>query len=84
LGLSGVAGQFLLSLAFSNAPAAVVTVFNYSGIVWATLFGWLLWDDWPAPVIWAGGSVVIFSNLFLVWREARLGRVTGARLRAKL
>ncbi|MEL7449009.1 MAG: DMT family transporter [Pseudomonadota bacterium] len=84
LGFSGLAGQFLLSVAFSKAPAAVVTVFNYSGIVWATFFGWLLWDDWPALVIWIGGSVVIFSNLFLVWREARLGRVTGARVRAKL
>ncbi|MDQ2696605.1 MAG: DMT family transporter, partial [Pseudomonadota bacterium] len=47
LGLSGALAQFLLATAFRHAQAAVVTVFNYSGIVWATLFGWLIWNDWP-------------------------------------
>ncbi len=34
---------------FRNAQAAIVTVFNYSSIVWATLFGWMIWNDWPLP-----------------------------------
>ena len=83
-GLSGALAQWFLSLAFSRAPAAVVTVFNYSGIVWATLFGWLIFNDWPVTAVWAGGSIVIASNLFMIWRESRKGTVTGARARAKL
>jgi drug/metabolite transporter (DMT)-like permease len=66
VGITGAAAQFLLSTAFRNAPATIVTVFNYSGIVWATLFGWLIW------------------NLLIIWRESRLGRITGDRVRAKL
>jgi drug/metabolite transporter (DMT)-like permease len=84
VGASGAAAQFLLSTAFSNAPAAIVTVFNYSGIVWATLFGWLIWDEWPLPLVFVGGSVIIVANLLIVWRESRLRKLTDARARAKL
>jgi drug/metabolite transporter (DMT)-like permease len=84
VGLSGAAAQWLLSVAFRNAKAAIVTVFNYSGIVWATLFGWLIWNDWPLPAVMAGAAIVIASNFLMIWREARLGRITEARLRAKL
>ncbi len=82
VGLTGALAQFLLSLAFSKAPAAVVTVFNYSGIIWATVFGWLIWAQWPGTAIWIGGSIVISSNLFMIWRENRLSKITGARIRA--
>lgn len=83
VGLSGAMAQWLLSIAFRNAQAAIVTVFNYSGIVWATLFGWLIWDDWPLPTVLAGASVVIASNALIIWRESRLRGITGARVRAK-
>ncbi len=84
VGLSGALGQWLLSLAFGRAPAAVVTVFNYTSIIWATLFGWLIFGDWPLPAVFAGAAIVIAANLFMVWRESRLGRVRGDRVRARL
>ncbi|HSD68692.1 MAG TPA: DMT family transporter [Woeseiaceae bacterium] len=75
VGLSGAAAQWLLSTAFRHAPAAIVTVFNYSGIVWSTLFGWMIWNEWPLPSVLAGAAVVIASNLLIIWREARLGKL---------
>ena len=83
LGLSGAAAQWLLSVAFRNAPAAIVTVFNYSGIVWATFFGWLIWNDWPLPAVLAGAAVVIASNGLVIWRESRTRTIKGDRIRAK-
>jgi len=83
VGLSGALAQWLLSVAFRNAPAAIVTVFNYSGIVWATAFGWLIWNDWPLPSVLAGAGIVIASNALIIWRESRRGAITGARIRAK-
>jgi drug/metabolite transporter (DMT)-like permease len=83
VGLSGALAQWLLSTAFRNAPAAIVTVFNYSGIVWATLFGWLIWNDWPLPSVLIGAAVVIASNGLIIWRESRARPITGARVRAK-
>ena len=84
IGLSGAAAQWLLSYAFRNAKVAVVTVFNYSSIVWATLFGWMIWNEWPLPTVIAGATIVIASNILMIWRETRLGRVSDARYRAKL
>ena len=83
VGLSGALAQLLLSTAFRHAPAAIVTVFNDSGIVWATLFGWLIWNDWPLPEVLIGAGIVIASNALIIWRESRVGRLTGARVRAK-
>ena len=84
VGLSGAAAQWLLSIAFRNARAAIVTVFNYSGIIWATLFGWMIWQEWPLPAVMAGAAVVIASNLLMIWRESRLGRLSEGRVRAEL
>ena len=84
VGLAGAAAQWLLSTAFRNARAAIVTVFNYSSIVWATLIGWMIWNEWPAPVVMAGAAVVIASNILMIWRESRLRKISDARFRAKL
>lgn len=78
LGLTGVLAQFLLSNAYKYAEAAVVTVFNYSGIIWATLFGWAIWNEWPTSTILTGAIVVIASNVFIVYREHKLARMKRA------
>lgn len=84
VGLSGSAAQWCLSTAFRNAPAAIVAVFNYSGIIWSTFFGWMIWNEWPLPIVFVGAAIVIASNLLMIWRENRVGRISDARLRAKL
>ena len=84
VGLSGAGAQWCLTVAFRHAQASIVTVFNYSGIVWATLFGWLIWGEFPLPLVIIGATIVVLSNAVVIWREARQRRITGARVRAKL
>lgn len=83
LGLSALTAQFLLTIAYKNAEASIVTIFNYTGIIWASLFGWLIWNDWPALTIWIGGAIVIMCNIFIIWRESHLRKMTGARTKAE-
>lgn len=71
VGLSGAAAQWLLSVAYKNAPAAVVTVFNYTSVIWATLFGWMIWDEWPLPAVMTGAAIIIASSILIIWRESR-------------
>jgi drug/metabolite transporter (DMT)-like permease len=73
-GVSGAFAQVLLSIAYKYAPVALVTIFNYTGIVWATAYGWFIWGDWPGAPIWIGASIIIASSLFIVWRENHLAR----------
>lgn len=72
IGMTGLAGQAFLSGAFRYAPASLVTIFNYTGLIWATFFGWWLWHDWPGMTVWIGGSIVIAANMFIVLRERYL------------
>lgn len=71
VGLSGAAAQWLYSIALRFAPAAVVAVINYTSLIWAILFGWLIWNDWPVPIVFAGAAIVISANGLIVWRENR-------------
>jgi len=47
---------------------------DYSGLVWATLYGWLLFGVLPTPYTWAGAPIIIASGLYIVYRERRLRR----------
>lgn len=74
-GISGAFGQILLSIAYKYAPAALVTIFNYTGIVWAAAYGWFIWGDWPDAAVWTGAGIIIASSLFIVWRENRMAKL---------
>jgi drug/metabolite transporter (DMT)-like permease len=74
VGLAGGAAQWLYSTAMKYTPAALMAVISYSSIVWAILFGWLVWSDWPLPIVFVGAAIVIASNLAIVWRETHLSR----------
>lgn len=60
--------------AFRLAEASLLSPFSYTSILWATLFGFLFWDDLPTMMVIAGTCIVITSNLFIVWRERQLGK----------
>ena len=80
-GISGAFAQVFLSIAYKYAPVALVTIFNYTGIVWATAYGWFIWGDWPGAPVWTGASIIIASSLFIIWRENRRAKL--ARLLAE-
>jgi drug/metabolite transporter (DMT)-like permease len=74
LGCVGLGMQLLLSTAFKYAPAALAALFSYTQIIWATLFGWLIFGDWPASNIIIGASIIIMASVFVVLRESYLAR----------
>jgi S-adenosylmethionine uptake transporter len=42
-----------------------------TALVWAFLFGYLIWADIPAPNVVAGAIVIVGSSLTLIWYERR-------------
>lgn len=74
IGMVGGMGQIALTAASRSAPVAAVVPMDYSGLLWATIYGWLLFGVLPTPMTWAGAPIIIISGLFIVWREHRLGR----------
>lgn len=76
VGIAGLVAQLFISRAYKYAQASIVTVFNYSGIIWAMLIGWIVWDEWPTHVILTGAAIVIASNLFILYREQKLAKIS--------
>jgi len=76
-GLLQGSGQAALVLATREAPASVVAPFQYSQMLWAVLFGLLVFGDRPTPLLFVGMALVVASGLYILWRErVRRGTVT--------
>ena len=72
LGIVGAGAQWLLTVAFKHAPAAIVAVLNYTSLIWSTILGWFVFSDWPPLAVFVGSAVVISANVLIIWREHRL------------
>lgn len=74
IGLLGGLGQVLMTTAYRLAPVAVVGPFDYTQMVWALLFGWLIWDHLPDLQVLLGAATVVGSGIYITLYEARFGR----------
>ena len=71
MGLVTGCAQFLATQAYRYAAPAVVAPFDYTSLIWATLYGYLLFGDLPRNSVILGAAVVIGSGLFILYRERR-------------
>lgn len=78
MGALGGLAMICLTQAFRVAPAPVVAPFDYSAMIWAVLFGWLVWRDWPDPATWAGTALIVGAGIYVGHREARQARARRA------
>lgn len=74
MAIAGGAAQLALTGALRLAPVAVVMPMDYSSLIWATMFGALLFGQLPGPSTWLGAPIIIVSGVVIVWREQALGR----------
>ncbi|MBN8502072.1 MAG: DMT family transporter [Sphingomonadales bacterium] len=73
-GVLGLFGQLLLTAALRYGQVASVIVMDYSALVWATLYGWLIWGEVPHSATWFGAPVIIAAGAVIAWREHKLNR----------
>ncbi len=71
LGLTGAVVQMSLTGALRLAPVSVVLPMDYSALLWAIALGWYMFGTVPAEATWIGAPIIIFSGLFIAWREHR-------------
>ena len=80
LGLIGGLGQYLLFESFRHAPASAIAPIEYTGLIWAGLYGYAIWGDVPGPTTVAGAAMIVAASIGLVVTERRRAR---RRLRAE-
>lgn len=74
----GTAGQFLLTRAYSLAPAARVGPLIYSAVVFAGVLGWLIWGEAPDLLSLAGTVLVIAAGVIAI--SQRKAKSTNRRI----
>jgi len=69
VGILGGIAQYLLTIAYAEAPAAYVSVFSYASIVFAIGFDVIFWMHMPDWNVWVGSTIIVGSGLIILYRE---------------
>ena len=69
MGIMAGTGHYFLTIAYSQAPAAVVTPFNYTQLIGSAVMGYVVFSDFPDLWTWVGSAVIIASGLYIGYRE---------------
>ena len=70
-GATGGAAQILMTASLRHAAVSAVVPFDYMQMLWAILFGWLVWSMAPSHSTIAGALLVACAGIATAWREHR-------------
>lgn len=79
LGVTAAVGHYFLTIAYSQAPAAVVAPFNYVQLIGAAVLGYLVFGDLPDLWTWVGAGVIVGSGLYLGHVERQRHKAIGKK-----
>ncbi|WP_300516350.1 DMT family transporter [Aliiroseovarius sp.] len=71
LGLASGLGGWMISRAYALCEAGLAAPFEYTAMVLAVAFGWVVFGEWPDNWTWAGIGLILGSGLFVALRETR-------------
>ena len=72
MGVCGSVANLFLTQSYRLAEASLVTPIKYLSLVFAIIFGLLIWEEVPKPLMLAGSSLVILSSMIIFIREKKL------------
>ena len=73
MALLAAIAETLVIKALDVADAVVVAPVHYSIIIWATIYGFLVFGQLPDLWTWVGASIIVGMGLFTLHREWRIG-----------
>ena len=62
-------GHFSMTRAFQAAPMAVTQPVVFLQLIWASLFGYILFDELPDVFVVLGGFIIVAAVSYIVWRN---------------
>jgi drug/metabolite transporter (DMT)-like permease len=72
-GVLGGTAHLVLTHSYRYAPASVIAPYDYTGILFAFLLGYLVFGEVPTSLVISGAAIVVAAGLFVLWRERQLG-----------
>ncbi len=72
IGIISYGAQMLNIYAYSWGEASMLASLDYVRLLYATFFGWLIFETLPGPYTWIGALVIIAASLYTVHRERKV------------
>lgn len=69
IGLASAIGFYCLTQAYRIGESSAVAPFEYSGMIWAMIWGALLFGEYPDWQTYAGIGLIVAAGLFVLRRE---------------
>lgn len=67
--LAGIIGHLFMIKAFSSAPASIIAPFGYAGLLFATLFGVIIFKEVPDLMTMFGAMTIVSAGLYVWYRD---------------
>ena len=71
MSLMAALGEFLVIRALEVGQAVFVSPLHYTIIIWASLYGYVIFGQFPDMWTWAGSFVIMASGLYIFHRERK-------------
>ena len=75
MGIVASISFFCVFSAYSIASPSIVSLFEYSYIVWAMLAGYILFETIPVPRTFIGAAIIIGAGFYIYYREKIKGQM---------
>jgi drug/metabolite transporter (DMT)-like permease len=72
MALCGALAQILLTSSLRFGSAGVILLLDYTALLWATFYGWSVFDRAPSANLWLGAPLIIAAGLLIAYRERQL------------
>lgn len=69
-GVAAAAATVLYTAGYKIAAPSFVAPFEYSALLWATLWGFVMWGDVPGVSTLAGAALIVAAGLWMIIRES--------------
>ncbi len=66
VGFLGAAGFVLLTNGLRTTPASTFAIVDYTGLLWAALFGFIFFHEVPGVRFWIGGALIVSACIVVM------------------
>jgi len=70
-GVAAAVAAILYTAGYKVVAPSFVAPFEYSALIWASIWGFAMWGDVPGAGTFGGAALIVTAGLWMIWREAR-------------
>ncbi len=84
IGVMSSIGQLCNIQAFKAGEASAIAPLDYARLLYALLFGWIIFAEWPEPRVFIGALIIVAAAIYTLHRERIRGKKADAMLKTRV